>query len=407
MTDEVIGRVRHATHRRLLEYIKHTLAAAEAIRLRTSPDEDVPINQTPRLRPVAVDIERLFAAVDLLVARFDQPWSPFVATWSPGLESFASGETVHPWDLERDLNGLEGALHRFLSAAATYGGGGGAITRVLAEGIQRIVRRLGPGDVTGLLADIRDEMLTSLFEVLEVDGADRVSYLTPLVELARSQGSLTIATLNYDRTIEILAEREALAYDTGIDTWLTRGEFEWNEAGVQLLKLHGSIDWVVERIGREYRALPLVEIKKLNPGEQPAYRQRPAVVFGEAGKLRSEGPYLELLLAWATQLKRATDLLVVGYSFRDDHVNEFIARWFVSDPTRRIVLVDTKPEEEWEVDSFRWNLANANPLHPPGELQEPKRFIHLQGTTADVLAEAVQASMESWDRVFNTPPDDE
>jgi hypothetical protein len=75
-------------------------------------------------------------------------------------------------------------------------------------------------------------------------------------------------------------------------------------------------------------------VKALDPAEKQRYDQ-PAVVFGEAGKLRSEGPFLELLLAWAAALKRAANLLVVGYSFRDQHVNELIARWFNGTPWQR------------------------------------------------------------------------
>jgi len=141
---------------------------------------------------------------------------------------------------------------------------------------------------------------------------------------------LTIATLNYDRSIENAAELKGATYDTGIETWLARGEFEWREADLRLLKLHGSIDWVVKRPEFVSGELPAQQIVKvLDPAEKQRYDQS-AVVFGEAEKLRSEGPFLELLLAWAAALKRAANLLVVGYSFllvvgysfRDQHVNE-------------------------------------------------------------------------------------
>lgn len=77
-------------------------------------------------------------------------------------------------------------------------------------------------------------------------------------------------------------------------------------------------------------------IRKLGPDEEPSREHEPAVVFGEGGKLQYEGPYLELLLAWSAQLREASDLLVVGYSFRDQHVNEAIARWLVAHPARRV-----------------------------------------------------------------------
>jgi hypothetical protein len=40
-----------------------------------------------------------FAAVALLIDRHEQPWSPFVATWSPALESL-----VVPHAIGGDMN---------------------------------------------------------------------------------------------------------------------------------------------------------------------------------------------------------------------------------------------------------------------------------------------------------------
>jgi hypothetical protein len=57
--------------------------------------------------------------------------------------------------------------------------------------------------------------------------------------------------------------------------------------------------------------------------------------FGEAGKLRSEGPYLELLLSFAYALEAADNRLVVGYAFRDEDVDQIITRWFNGDTQTR------------------------------------------------------------------------
>jgi hypothetical protein len=68
MTDQVIARLDETHLRRLLEFVRYTLAADAAA--RQVPDEPSP------------DIERLFAAVDLLIDRGQQPWSPFVSAWN-------------------------------------------------------------------------------------------------------------------------------------------------------------------------------------------------------------------------------------------------------------------------------------------------------------------------------------
>src|SRR2546430_754566 len=92
MTDSIIERMATTRHKRILEFVRHTLAAGLAQRRVSEWErtEDV---------EVAVDVERLFASVDLLVDRYDQPWSPFVATWHPGLESFAPHSDVREGQL--------------------------------------------------------------------------------------------------------------------------------------------------------------------------------------------------------------------------------------------------------------------------------------------------------------------
>lgn len=50
-------------------------------------------------------------------------------------------------------------------------------------------------------------------------------------------------------------------------------------------------------------------------------------------------------------------------------------------------------QDEWEDDSFRWNLSHVNEKRPPSEPAPPPRFIHLEGTTADKLAEAIELAL--------------
>jgi NAD-dependent SIR2 family protein deacetylase len=325
MTDAVIELVDFpAEHRRMISFIRHTLEADAALR---------------RL-PVSVDVERLFAAVELLINRSEQPWSPFVAGWHHGLDSptLISERTHH--------------------------------------------------DVDELLRLLREDMLDALMDILWIGDTSAVRYLAPLFELARYQGVLTIATLNYDRSVELAAEHEKFPYDTGIDTWLLRGHLDWPATGIRLLKLHGSIDWVIERRA-EQRSLPLHVIEKrtdANP-PMPAGGEELAILFGEGGKLRAEGPFIELLLAWSTQLREADSLVIVGYSFRDHHINETIARWFDAVETNRIVVVDPG---EYRVESlFGWTLNELNEEYlddVPGRL---RRVHHLRATASDALPEAI------------------
>ena len=259
--------------------------------------------------------------------------------------------------------------------------------------IERAFEKAEPQGVTQLIRQARDSMLRSLFDLLKIDDPHKVDYLTPLVETARDRGALVVATLNYDRSVENAAELVGIPCDTGIETWSSQGQLEWSGSGLRLLKLHGSIDWVVERTSLSAGQLPRVQIRKVAEEEKDRY-ERPAVVFGEAGKLRSEGPYLELLLTWANALKEAENLLVIGYSFRDDHVNEFISRWFNDDPAHRIVVVDPEPLASKPFRSFAQELSRVNEPRPGAEPAEsPTRVVQIQETTKGGLKAGIEASL--------------
>jgi SIR2-like domain len=394
MTDAVIDRMQDPRHRRILQFVRYTIAADLA---RERPQRSRPLNQPAEVEE-EVDVERLFASVDLLVNRNDQPWSPFVATWHPGLESFTPTPRLREFDLSRQLDAFDSAVKGLMSGQSrrvSTGFGTSSIRSRLWQVIEGAMRQALPSDVSKLLDDVRGAMLRSLFGLLSIDDPSTVAYLTPLIELGQQQRSLTIATLNYDTSIENAADLSDEPCDTGIETWLKEGALTWPDVGLRLLKLHGSIDWVVEPPETKAGELPRQRIRKVTSAEEKQWYDAPAVVFGEAGKLRSEGPYLELLLAWLSQLQLADSLLVVGYSFRDDHVNEVIARWFNADKKRRIVVVDPSDPASSRYDSFAWTLGEIDRL--PGQSAPPTnpRFHYIAGTTAGALERGIATASAS------------
>jgi len=72
----------------------------------------------------------------------------------------------------------------------------------------------------------------------------KVEYLAPLLNIGSSP--MRIATLNYDRSIEELANHAGKTFDTGIEAWPGGHDWEWDpSADIHLLQLHGSIDWIL------------------------------------------------------------------------------------------------------------------------------------------------------------------
>jgi hypothetical protein len=150
---------------------------------------------------------------------------------------------------------------------------------------------------------------------------------------------------------------------TGIDEWSKTGVFEPERDGLFLLKLHGSIDWMWERdVQTAERPMPHSIIRRVGIEQIRRGIVRPAVVFGQRNKLTAEGPFLDLLRAFQRELSRSAVLTVIGYSFRDPHINVYVSQWLNQSSQHRIRIVDPSFEEgSIEYRRELRNLRNQSP----------------------------------------------
>jgi hypothetical protein len=244
-----------------------------------------------------LNVERVFAAVELLAERDTLEVSPFVAAL-----------------LRPDSFGSVGTMIEDLIDSRTGANANGDVYRALASAMVRELR--------------------SLVATTPKDS----HYLRPLTDAGAGPGGLTVATLNYDLSLEGVAGAAGLPCSTGLEEWVRNGQWRWPEEGIRLLKLHGSIDWTWAEAEEQAGWLPQ-RIVVVSP--DPEQEQRaPALVFGQRGKLRADGPFLGLLAEFEALLENANRLVVIGYSFRDAHVNEVIQRWINEDPQRTMVAID-------------------------------------------------------------------
>jgi hypothetical protein len=305
-----------------------------------------------------LDVERVFAAVELLAERDTLEVSPFVASWHPAVDAWDHGPPSRPASFDR---GLQRAL--------TGERGGRGAERLITQLIQSQMRSAPSGTVYTRLGQRMVEELKHLIATTQKS----IGYLQPLVAQGAAPHGLTIATLNYDVSVEHAAQAGGISLSTGIERWLQDGRWSWPKESIRLLKLHGSINWVWDRSEYVEGHLPQTTVAVT---ENPAADARPpAVVFGQRGKLRAQGPFLSLLAEFESQLATADRLIVIGYSFRDDHVNEAIRRWTAEDINRKIVVIDPGWPSTWRPamgapDDFRRILAqNLKPS--PNHSEEP------------------------------------
>lgn len=330
-----------------------------------------------------LDVERVFTAVMLLADRRDLEVTPFVAAWHPAVDA---------WDRPILASGFD------QNVAGAVRQDPGRLGSLIAHYVESRIG-VGNGETYRTLAD---SMIGALRRLLQPQD---VGYLEPIARAARAPGGLTVATLNYDTSIETAARAANVHADTGIEHWSKAREWNWAACGLRLLKLHGSIDWCWTATASPGQPLPDLRIVETDsPLEE---HRRPALVFGQGSKLVASGPFLSLLLEFERLLESVARLIVIGYSFRDDHINEIIRRWLADDASRTITIVDpslqpddlhggitvrgnvvtrvirTDGRRDFRQDLLRW----LNPIAQPGQELPTQRAEIVSKYAKDAIGE--------------------
>ena len=335
MTEQIVGALNDWRHQRsgLAGALNYTVGAMIA---HNSAREGSPYD--------GIDVESLFSAIQMLSSKDALEIAPFVA-WSPALTSLrGTRSTLGP--------GSEHALKQALE------GRGG---KTVPQAVQAMISRAASGDESdALYARLEGEMLGVLRSLLVVDES-RLGYLAPL--LSEPEGPVTIATLNYDLAIETLAMSRGKSVDTGIQTWRSGADWAWQpSADIRLLKLHGSIDWLAQSV-QGAGGIHEEAVTAVIPGPESTGRTRPGIVFGARGKVRPEGPFLPMLRELDNVLATSDSLLIVGYSFRDEHINVALSRWVNGKSGRTMRIVEPHfsklAERRGPKFGYAWRLGEA------------------------------------------------
>lgn len=292
----------------------------------------------------AVNIETLISAVRLLQERDAYEVAPFVGSWAASLSEF--GSTDLPEEAGEAIVGAVGAMLEQHSTIA-----GPRITAAVAQ----IARAALKPDLRHPLKEAEIFIMSALVDLLGT--LDDVSYLAPLVDLARTQeGGLDLITLNYDLAVETVAQQFGGTVNRGIATW-TPGEpleFDAIDGVINLMKLHGSLDWLpTPPRDQRHGHLQPHSVEEVPLGEDRGTGELPWIVVGDREKLATDGPTLALNAAARVALARTSHLVIVGYSFRDRHINAMVRDWLAADDDRTITML----EPEWpRVGGYRDDL---------------------------------------------------
>ena len=323
------------------------------------------------------DIESVVSAVELLNNRNDIELNSFIQNWDPSIDLLDRQSSWNPgW--ENDLRaGLLGTNPEDPAKLET--GLKGFVEENYKLGIS-----------TPRYSQLMAELLHQLKRQLELRHSPKVKYLNPLVQLGR-HSKVTIATINYDLTIETAAKARGIQVSRGIDHWNDEWRLQWGDQGVQLIKLHGSIDW--GRKLRDHSATrgprlrgDFIIKEMLDPSND---KMEPFVVFGKREKLRPEGPFSELRSDFMNELKSASHLVIIGYSFGDNHINELIRKWMNTDLKRKLVIVDPNFSMGYSSTYSSFKLAIIQqfllPSRSPSAKPEETRVLLIRKTAKDAI----------------------
>ncbi len=185
-------------------------------------------------------------------------------------------------------------------------------------------------------------------------------YLANIREILSEQNPLWMFSLNHDLCFETAFEEACIPYTVG---FRSDGVFDFSmleklASGVALYKLHGSVDWSRDaqavcypfhRVGIEEVLSNMKEPCFGGPGcGFPADVPRrveyhlPAIHFGGRTKFVMEYPFLHFMSLLDNALKKASVIIIMGFSLFDRHVTHLIIESFYYG-NKTIIQVDPNP----------------------------------------------------------------
>lgn len=195
----------------------------------------------------------------------------------------------------------------------------------------------------------------------------KIAYLQPLLAFIDKEKALDVISLNYDTCIEQLCSVNKRLYQDGFDIHWNPKTFEGSGSDIFLYKLHGSVLWYQSDKG-DYIKLPIMtnehEVQLITGEKAENLMLYPMRKFGYAE------PLLELLVKVKHLLEdEACDILVVvGYSFRDEHIVRIILDVARKNKNFHIILVAPDAHEIYHKRLKYYDLNNKIPSSLEGRV---------------------------------------
>lgn len=193
--------------------------------------------------------------------------------------------------------------------------------------LDKLTKEINKGKQSAYYHYDEKELLIDLQTILEqfirkkCETIENIDFLRPFMGLIDSK-PLKIFTLNYDAIFEIFCENQGLRYTDGVNPYWDEKDFE-KENEVNLFKLHGSLYWLRTKNNRIFK-VPIKGLKISNVKfvtDEPVYEM---MIYPAINKNKQLATYSWLSQKFRDELNNSELCIIIGYSFRDEDIKNFI-----------------------------------------------------------------------------------
>lgn len=192
----------------------------------------------------------------------------------------------------------------------------------------------GSSEKKPLIDDLKD-----FIKLKAIVSEEKIQYLQPFLGFVDEFRPLNIISLNYDICIEQFCNVHKLAYQDGFDVYWNPKTFATEYTDIHLYKLHGSVMWYQSNRGGYIKLPVMTQASKIQliTGEMAEN-----LMLYPMQKWDFADPLLELLVESKRLLEsgKCKFLIVVGYSFRDDHIRRILWDAARKNKELHLILVD-------------------------------------------------------------------
>jgi len=200
-----------------------------------------------------------------------------------------------------------------------------------------------------------------------VETEDKIRYFEPFRELIEELRPLDIISVNYDTSIEQFCNCYRLTYEDGFDVHWNPVVFQKEHTDIRLYKIHGSVMWYQSDRGG-YIKLPVMvrenKVQLIN-GEKAEN-----LMLYPMQKWNFAEPILELLVEMKHILESESCkfLIVVGYSFRDDHITRILIDAARKNRELQLILIDPNAYEIYSKNLKYYDTSEKIPSSLKGRV---------------------------------------